>query len=278
MKNKKHWIHEKGYKGQEVRRIQKVVNVGVDGKFGEETEKAVKDYQADNKLSVDGRVGPQTRRVMEIEIYPGIDVSNWQGDIDWDTLAKTNLAKFCWAKVTEGNNHVHPGRKRNISGARRVGIPVGGYHFARPDLHEDPHLEVKNFLKHCPLEPGDLRPALDFERAGDHSPDSIRQWVLNFLQEVEAQSGVRPIIYTGGNMTKYALRSDTTGLDDYILWHASYSKKAAKNGIKKDRLGGWAEWRIWQWTGSGHLDGISGHVDRNWLVGGKPAFDSLLVE
>ena len=102
-------------------------------------------------------------------------------------------------------------------------------------------------------------------------------WVLTFLQEVEAQTCVRPIIYTGGNMTKYHLKNDTTGVDDYTLWHAYYSKKALKRGIKVDRLGSWPEWRVWQWTGSGQLDGVSGDIDRNWLVGGQQGFDDILV-
>ncbi|MAG59991.1 hypothetical protein CMO96_04345 [Candidatus Woesebacteria bacterium] len=271
------WIQQKGHKGQEVKRLQKSLGVLADGTFGSKTEEALKDYQDAHGLTVDGRSGPQVRAAFGIEIYAGIDVSKWQGNIDWKTLAATGLANFCWAKVTEGNNYQDPEHKQNITGARSAGIPVGGYHFARPDLHDDPHQEVKNFVKHCPLSPGDLRPVLDFERAGDHSPDSIRNWVLTFLQEVEAQSCVRPIIYTGGNMTKYYLKSDTTGVDDYTLWHAYYSKKALKKGIKVDRLGSWPEWRVWQWTGSGTLDGISGDVDRNWLVGGQAGFDKIVI-
>ena len=78
-------------------------------------------------------------------------------------------------------------------------------------------------------------------------------------------------------MVKYALNRDTTGIDEYILWHALYSKKALTNGIPKDRLGGWKEWRIWQWTASGKVDGIKGDVDRNWLVGGSTALKSIFA-
>ena len=78
-------------------------------------------------------------------------------------------------------------------------------------------------------------------------------------------------------MTKYYLKSDTTGIDDYILWHAYYNKKALKKGIKTDRLGGWSEWRVWQYTGSGQIDGISGNVDCNWLVGRRCGFDEILI-
>jgi lysozyme len=272
------WIHKIGCKGQEVKRIQSAINMSlIDGDFGPKTHAAVEQFQLDNKLSVDGRVGPQTRCALEVDIYPGIDVSRWQGNIDWPKLKASGLAKFCWAKITEGNNYQDPMFKQHILGAKSTGILVGGYHFARPDLHADPYKEVKNFVKHCPIEVGQLRPVMDFERAGTLDPDSLHRWVVEFLKELEAQSGVRPIIYTGGNMVKYGLRNNTSTLDTYTLWHAYYSKKAFKKGIKPKRLGSWKEWRVWQWTGSGELDGVPGPIDRNWLVGGPSGLSEILV-
>jgi len=273
------WIQEKGHKGQEVRRIQETLgNLVVDGDFGKKTEQAVKDYQSSNSLIVDGRSGPQFRAALGIEIYAGIDVSHHQGSIDWGTLKSTGLAEFCWVKVTEGNNYIDPKAKHNIAAARAAGVPVGGYHFARPDLHQEPYKEVKNFAKHCPVKPGDLRPVLDFERNGTHSPDSIHNWVVEFLKEIENETGIRPVIYTGGNMVKYGLNKNTSILDTYTLWHAAYSRKSRVTGIKKDRLGSWKEWRVWQWTGYEQLAGVSGDIDRNWLVGGKLGFDEILIK
>ena len=79
-------------------------------------------------------------------------------------------------------------------------------------------------------------------------------------------------------MTKYHLRGITTGIDDYSLWHAYYPRGGdLSKGIKKDRLGGWSEWRVWQWTGSGVLEGSTGKIDRNWLVGGPSAFREIIV-
>ena len=101
------WIQETWHKGQEVKRLQKTLGITSDGSFGPKTEQALKDFQSKNCLTVDGRSGPQTRSTLGIEIYPGIDVSHHQGTIDWDAVNGSGLAKFCWAKVTEGNNHVH---------------------------------------------------------------------------------------------------------------------------------------------------------------------------
>lgn len=272
------WIQEKGHKGQEVRRIQQTLGgLIVDGEFGKKTEQAVKDYQSDNSLQVDGRCGPEFRASLGIEIYAGIDVSHHQGQVDWGKLKSTGLAEFCWVKATEGNNYLDPKSTKNIKDCRAAGIPVGAYHFARPDLHEDPYEEVKNFAKHCPIEPGDLRPVMDFERNGDHSPDSLHRWVVEFLVEIEKATGIKPIIYTGGNMVKYGLNRNTSILDTYTLWHAAYSKRFRVNGIDKSRLGSWNEWRVWQWTGSEHLDGVKGKIDRNWLTGGEKGFKEILI-
>ena len=222
-----YWLHKKGSKGQEIKRIQKLIGeLKVDGTFGATTEEAIKEYQLANKLNPDGVVGPETRKSLKIEIFPGIDISKWNKIQDWRKIKDTGLAKFCWVKATEGNNFLCNMFQKHYDNAKQVGIPAGAYHFARPDLHLDPYKEVANFVKHCPIEKGDLRPVLDFEKAGEHDPDSIRDWVLTFLKEFEIQSGVRPIIYTGGNMTKYYLKGDTKGIDEYTLWHAYYSLSA----------------------------------------------------
>tara|TARA_B100001094_G_scaffold325429_1_gene379743 strand:- start:5219 stop:6046 length:828 start_codon:yes stop_codon:yes gene_type:complete len=273
----KYWVHEEGSKGQEVKRIQQVLNLEPDGDFGPITKQAVKQYQSENGLTIDSKVGPATRASMAIEIYAGIDISAYQKNIDWNTLKQSGLANFCWIKTTEGNSHVQKTIKSHFSGAKSVNIPAGGYHFARPDLHDDPHKEIENFAKNCPVFTGGMRPVLDFETAGAHTANSLRDWVLTFLRQTEKKLGTKPILYTGGNMVKYHLNRDTTGLDEYELWHAYYSQKAFKSGIKKDRLGNWNDWSIWQWTGSGSIQGIPGDVDRNWLPGGESAFSNLRV-
>ena len=276
----KEWIHQRGHKGQEIVRLQKALGgLDLDGAFGPKTEAALKQFQSQNNIDVTGKSSDTEREILEIEIYSGIDVSKWNGNVDWLRAESSGQAQFCWIKATEGNNYLCPMFEKHVAAATTTSIPIGAYHFARPDLHLDPHKEVKNFVKHTKsiIAKGNLRPVLDFEEAGAHSPDSIRNWVLTFLKEYEIQSGVRPIVYTGGNMTKYYLMSDTTGIDDYVLWHAYYPK-SIKKGVKKSRLGGWKEWRVWQWTASGKVDGIKGNVDRNWLTGDKKGLKEIIIQ
>ena len=62
----------------------------------------------------------------------GIDVSHYQGRIDWDRVARTGDVAFVYVKATEGAGYVDDCYLRNLYGARRAGIPVGVYHFFSP--------------------------------------------------------------------------------------------------------------------------------------------------
>ena len=58
----------------------------------------------------------------------GIDVSRWQGEIDWAKV-KDAGTRFAFIKATEGGDHVDPNFKRNWIEAKRHGVPRGAYHF-----------------------------------------------------------------------------------------------------------------------------------------------------
>ena len=93
--------------------------------------------------------------------YPihGIDVSKFQGDIDWSAVANSGV-KFAWIKATEGGDR--DGRfQANWKGAKAAGIPHGAYHFVywcRPPLEE-----IQIFEQNAPVEDDALPPVLDAE-------------------------------------------------------------------------------------------------------------------
>ena len=74
----------------------------------------------------------------------GNDVASFQGDINYDIYK--NNTNFVICKATEGVGFIDPKFKRNQSEARRVGLPLGFYHFARPDLGNSPEAEADFFL------------------------------------------------------------------------------------------------------------------------------------
>src|SRR5271169_5364327 len=79
--------------------------------------------------------------------YPihGIDVSKFQGDIDWNAVANSGV-KFAWIKATEGGDRADARFQANWEGAKAAGIPHGAYHFVywcRPPLEEINNLRTE---------------------------------------------------------------------------------------------------------------------------------------
>jgi len=273
-----------GQEGQEVKRLQGTLSgLSQDGDFGPKTEAAVKDYQQKNNLSVDGIAGPKTLGSLGIEVLRGIDVSAWNGRIDWGRVAADGV-KYAWVKITEGQTHTNKPYKFNVDGCRQNGIVVGGYHFGRPDtgvdngLRQDAIAEADHFLSKVEprLKPGDLVPVLDVE-AGMKTDDQHNvDWSLAWLDHVESKIGVKPAVYTARWAVNLYLakasKSSLKELAEYPVWWASYN-----TGSEAKRPPGkvWDQWDAWQWTSSGQVDGIKGKVDLNWLAGGQ--LDNLRV-
>ena len=276
------YILRKGDEGQEVKRLQNCLSVSPDGKFGPKTEKAVKEYQTQNKLTVDGVVGPQTLKSLGIDVLHGIDVSAWNGrNIDWKEVSKTNV-KFCWIKVTEGQTHVNGGHAAKFEGARDAGLIVGGYHFGRPDYNKydnpytDAEKEAHHFLKHLKkvgAHSGDLLPVLDVE-AGMKTDDQYNvDWALKWLDVVEEELGVKSVIYTAKwAWSLYLYKANKDDLKrlttEYPVWYARYKRKKHIVG-PEDKLKGWKEWDVWQYTGHGTCPGLKGRCDLNWMAGNQ---------
>jgi len=271
----------KGNKGQEVKRLQSNLNISTDGDFGPKTEKAVKEYQKDNSLSIDGIVGSQTLCSLGTEVLHGIDVSAWNGkNIDWKEVSKTNV-KYCWIKVTEGQTHVNRGHTDKFKGARDNGLIVGGYHFGRSDhnKYDDPLVdavkEAHHFLKNIKkvgVCSGDLLPVLDVE-AGMKTDDQYNaEWTLKWLEEVEKELGVRSVVYSAewawSLYLAKANKNDLKKLTQYPIWWANYIRKTHKVG-PGSKLKGWKNWDIWQYGSKGAVSGIPGKVDVNWMAGGQ---------
>jgi len=269
----------KGNEGQEVKRLQKrLLTRPIDGKFGPKTEKAVKDCQQNNNLTVDGIAGPQTLGHLGIEVLYGLDVSAWNGSrINWAKVSKTNV-KFCWVKVSEGETHVNRGFADKFQGARDNGLAVGGYHFGRPDhnKYDDPLVdaekEATHFLKTVSkvgVQSGDLLPVLDVEKGMKTDDQYNVDWCLKWLEEVEKELGVKPIVYSAkwawDLYLRKANKTDLEKLTEYPIWWASYNK-----GVEPKRnVRGWTEWDVWQHGSKGVISGIPGKVDVNWMAGGQ---------
>lgn len=204
-----------------------------------------------------GRVRPEHFAVH------GVDVSRWQGDIDWYTLRKQG-ANFAWIKATEGVDHVDDAFRRNWIEAKRAGVPRGAYHFfywcrtARD--------QAKWFIRNVPKEKGALPPVLDVEwnshsRTCKHRPDraDILEKMQVFLDALERHYGQRPIIYTAPDFYRDNLRGR---FRDYPFWLRSVAEHPSE--VYPDR-----EWAFWQYSGTGQAEGVDHHIDLNVFNGNE---------
>ncbi len=176
----------------------------------------------------------------------GVDTSHYQGGrIDVKAAQAAGL-KFWYLKTTEGDSIVDRTYKSRIRQARQAGVPVGSYHFARPDLG-DAGREALFFLSNADIRAGDMIPMLDLESLEGLSPTQVTSWagtwVATVTKELTAKGlSAKPIIYT-----RFDLGS---GFGCY-LWVARYSNDKLAPRIPKP----WRKAVIWQ-----HSDGRYGPI------------------
>lgn len=182
----------------------------------------------------------------------GIDVSHWQGLIDWQAVAAAGV-QFAMVKATDGVGVVDEQFRRNAGGAPAVGIPVGFYHFAHV---EDAYLDqVDNFCNAVKDLPVDLPYVLDLETNKNNLSSSVLTiWAVKWLEEVKKRTGKQVMVYSSPGFINQYFAPE---LGAYPLWVAHYGvEQPAPNYI-------WKEWSIFQYSQSGSCPGVSGNVDMN---------------
>ena len=201
----------------------------------------------------------------------GIDVSHYQGSIDWLSVAAAGYS-FAFANASEGTTITDATYPFNRLGASGVGMHVGAYHFARPAGSTDVAItsnaiaQADHFLSAAQPQRGDLLPVLDMEKTGGLSSAQLTAWTQAWVDEVVARLGVKPMIYASPDFWKSSF-ADTTVFADAgnRLWIAHWTK-AAKPLLPAE---GWSGlgWTFWQWTDCAHVPGIGGCVDGDRLNG-----------
>lgn len=181
-------------------------------------------------------------------VVKGVDVSAYQGDIDWDTLAKENI-DFAFIKATEGHDYVDEQFKKNWAESQKTQVKVGAYHFLNYDSTGKE--QAKNFIEQVPVSNKNLPPVLDLELYGTYETapmekEKVKVILDEFLKEIENTYKVKPIIYT--NQYLFDLYIGTE-YKDYKIWIVDLDSnwpKTLKNG---------EEWTFWQFSHRGVLDG-----------------------
>lgn len=185
----------------------------------------------------------------------GIDVSHYQGTIDWEALRNAMINKspvrFVIIKATEGSSLVDENFEDNFYQAREYGFIRGAYHFY--STKTPARQQAYFFLAKVTLEEGDLPPVLDVEhKPKEQSVEDFQKDVLTWLHIVEDRYHVKPIIYTYYKFKQNYLSDNR--FSDYPYWIAHYYV---------DKMEYQGEWKFWQHTDAGRLNGIKGYVDFN---------------
>ncbi len=194
----------------------------------------------------------------------GIDISAWQGDIDWQKVRAAGTA-FVYIKATEGGDHLDPKFLENWYAAKRAGVARGAYHFlywCRPANEQ-----ALWFMLNVPADPDALPPVLDVEWNA-HSPtcpkrvsrETALDSIKTMLDTMEAYTGKRPIIYTDPVFHREVLEGE---FNDYSFWLRSVAAEPEERYSNRP-------YAFWQFTTTGQVPGIAGKVDRN-VFNGAPA-------
>jgi GH25 family lysozyme M1 (1,4-beta-N-acetylmuramidase) len=195
----------------------------------------------------------------------GLDVSNWQGQIDWLQVSDGGYS-FAFAKATEGTTFSDVTYPFNRSSAPWLGVRLGAYHFARPAGSGDAAItasaiaQADHFVEIAQPKVGDLPPVLDLETTGGLSPAALATWTTAWLGEVAARTGLNAVIYASPSFWKTRL-ADTTSFatTGHPLWIAHWTK-ADTPSLPAD---GWAGkgWSFWQYTNCEAIPGIAHCAD-----------------
>ena len=224
------------------------------------------------------------------KLLQGVDTSSGQGTVDWSS-AKSAGVSWVIMKATQGTYDDDSAFPKNWGPAKAAGVVRGAYHFFDPT--EDGVAQANYFLAAMgALDAEDLSPMLDVEcpegttvnclgfsgGTGVAPAADIRTRMLDWLATVEAATGRKPIIYTYGSFfadsgaNGAGTNIDTTGLDAYPLWIASYPASATAPQCYSVPAP-WTEAAIWQYGDTGSFAGIAGNVDVDRMVG---PIDALL--
>lgn len=192
----------------------------------------------------------------------GVDVSRWQGNIDWEKL-RTQGANFAYIKATDGGDHLDPMFKKNWRRAEQAGLKRGAYHFFY--WCRTAGEQADWFIRNVPREANALPPVIDVEYNGESSckrrlsAARVREKMQVFMDKLERHYGQRPVIYTAPDFYRDNLQG---AFPNHPFWLRSVAAHPSK--VYPGR-----KWLFWQYSGSGLSHGVDGRIDLNVFHGSE---------
>ncbi|MFK3980797.1 GH25 family lysozyme [Micromonospora sp. NPDC050397] len=204
----------------------------------------------------------------------GIDVSVYQGTINWASVAGAGT-DFAYARASLGSGYTDPTFTANHNGAKSNGLYFGAYHFARPDQSSG-RQQADYFLDRARVvnDGRTLPPMLDLEWGPASVPtcfglsqSEMVTWIDEFLDRVKTRTGRTAMIYTNRNWWNPCVGSTSFG--GHPLAHPCY---CASPGTLAN---GWSRFTVWQYTSTGSVPGVSGNVDQDVFNGSMADLQAL---
>ena len=202
--------------------------------------------------------------------YPvrGVDVSHYQGEIDWAVLSAAPI-DFAFIKATEGSSFTDDRFAYNFTEAQKAGLSVGAYHFFSFDSTGT--AQAAHFINTVTPFPGMLPPVIDVEFYGTYAeapPDkaAVCAELDVLLETLTAHYGLPPILYATEEAYTYFL---TGAYEEYDIW--------IRNIKVRPYVSDGREWTFWQYTNREKLAGYTGEerfIDMNVFSGTQEEFES----
>ena len=196
-------------------------------------------------------------------LVKGVDLSAYQGEIDWKLLADQNI-DFAFIKATEGKDYVDEQFKTNWEKSQQTELKVGAYHFLSYETTGKE--QAANYIKNVTMTNKNLPPVVDLELYGIYEAnplpkEQVKVILDEFLKEIEANYGVKPIIYTTQRIFNMYIGTD---YKDYKIWIVDLDNSWP------DTLPNGEKFTFWQYSHRGMMDGYNGDetfIDMNLYKG-----------
>ncbi len=188
--------------------------------------------------------------------YQGIDVSDWQGYIDYSQVRASGI-EVVYIKASQGSNIKDPYVDINYENAKANGLKVGFYHFLTATNTEEAEQEAQFFASVISGKEADCKLVMDYEVFGGVSVEESNNIAQVFLESVRRLTNKEVIVYS--DLSNARDRFGSNIADNYELWLAYYGDYNDLTNVETS----WETWIGIQYTDSGAVAGVSGNVDRD---------------
>ncbi len=217
---------------------------------------AVKPGETFITVTTDDGVSANFEVTVYKEFFQGIDVSKWQGTINWKKVAKEDI-DFVMIRSSYGYEDTDPKLKSNVNGCEKYDIDYGFYHYTYAKNVTEAKKEAKYFLKTIKNYDPDYPIVLDIEETfyNKMSRKKVTDIVVTFMEELE-DAGYFAMIYCSPSFVNDRL--DASRIKDYDIWIACWGDEEKLNTYYSGHYG------MWQYSDEGRVNGISEYVDLNY--------------